>query len=197
MANRPDEPNFVQAWLKDLSDEVNDCWYRIIPVWFLLFFGAAGAAACFLPEEFWFNRSNQSVGNATVVYSAILTLNGIIVALSWSAFSKIYEMIGAGKFSEFLQRHNVLEGYLFLVRYVHFFQIVALSFSMIGLLAAQFDLIPIGWQRILFILLVGFGAYAVKEATKSVGVMQDLVRYRAIFDAAGSGGNVLPIDRTA
>lgn len=183
MATKQGQPNFVQAWIKDLSDEVNDAWYRIIPVWVLLFFGSATAAAYYMPSSFWVNRAGEVVDHATILYTAILTLNGIIVALSWSAFGKIYEMIGAGKFSAFLQKHEVLESYLFLVRYVNVAQMSALVVSMATLIAAQFPQVPLTAQRVLCALALGFGAYAIKQASTAVGVTEDLVRYRAKFDA--------------
>jgi len=183
---RIETPNFVQAWIKDLSDEVNDRWYRIVPIWFALFFIPAGAAAYFIPVSFWVDKKGDLLGNASLVYSAILTLNGIIVALSWSAFGKIYEMIGAGRFSVFLQENAVLDAYLFLVRYVQVFQMLAMISSVSALLAAQFPQVPMVAQRALLAAMLGFAAYAIKQASSAVGVMQDLVRYRAAFDAADS-----------
>ena len=184
--NIPDRKNFIQAWVADLSKEVDDCWYRIIPIWFILFFGAAGVAGYFMPASFWVDAQGHLSGSSTSVYSAVLTLNGIIVALSWSAFAKIYEMIGAGHFSKFLQDNDVLEDYLFLVRYIHLAQVLTLIASALALFAAQYPQIPLTWHRALLIALLGFGAYSIRQAAEAVGVMQDLVRYRAMFDAAQS-----------
>lgn len=183
MGSRPESPNFVQAWIKDLSEEVNERWYNIIPSWLIACFVPSATCAYYLSPNFW-NEHHGIAGNATVVFSAFLTLNGIIVALSWSAFGKIYEMIGEGNFSKFLHDEGALEPFLFLVRYVHVFQMVALVVSGFALVAAQFDQFPIAGQRVSFAVAFGFGAYAIKQASTAVGVMQDLVRYKAIYEAA-------------
>src|ERR1700741_3142347 len=138
------ESSFVKAWLKDLSEEVDDRWYRIIPIWFVTFFAIGSAVAYSMPDTFW----NPERDTSTVVYTGILTFNGILLALSWSAFAKIYEMIGAGKFSAFLLENGVLNSYLFVVRYVHAAQMLAMVMSIAALLFLQFQDFPIGWQRI-------------------------------------------------
>lgn len=179
MANDLETRSFVQAWLKDLSDEVADRWYRVIPIWICLFVFLGSVAAYFLPDEFW--TSGES---ATTVYTGVLTLNGILLALSWSAFSKIYDIIGAGNFSAFLRDNKVLDSYLFAVRYVHAAQMVALTASIAALLVAQYHDVPINWQRVICAVMLGLGAYAIKQAAMSVGIMQDLVRYKAVFDSS-------------
>jgi hypothetical protein len=88
-----------------------------------------------MPKEFWPQRRD----NATVVYAAILTMNGIILALSWGAFAKIYETISAPNFSTFLKEHGALDKFLFFVAYVHLAQLLALIASAGGLIITQFE----------------------------------------------------------
>ena len=178
MANEIESPNFVQAWLKDLTEEVNDRWYRIIPIWFAIFFACGGIVSYFLPEAFW----SQERDTATIVYTGILTFNGILLALSWSAFAKIYEMVGAGRFAAFLREHDHLDSYLFAVRYVHASQMTATVFSMTALVLVQLPELHVNWQRVMCAIVLGMSGYAIKEASLAVGIMQDLIRYKAIFD---------------
>ena len=133
----------------------------------------------FLPDTFWSAERDTAI----VVYTGILTFNGILLALSWSAFAKIYETIGAGKFSAFLQENDALDSFLFAVRYVHVFQMVAMIASIATLLLALFPDVPLLWQRGACAIMLGLSAYAIKQASMAVGVMQDLVRYKAAFDA--------------
>jgi hypothetical protein len=184
----PEQYAFLKAWFKDRQESLDDGWYRILPFWIGCFLAIGFAAAYCLPERFW----TLGRDNATVLYAAILTMNGIILALSWSAFAKIYETIGAPNFSSFLQEHGVLEKFLFYVSYVHASQLVALGVSGIALIMVQFDDIPLVWQRFALGATIGLGTYAIKQAAGSVTVMHQLIQYRSIFDAdrAARNGNV-------
>ena len=178
---KPDTPNFIQAWVKDLKDEVDDNWLRIFPIWIISFLFCGGIVGYYLPDSFW----SRDRDTATIVYTGILTFNGILLALSWSAFAKIYDMIGAGRFSAFLHDNGVLDSYLFLVRYVHASQMAAMVASIVTLLLVQFPDVALEWQRAACVVTLGLSAYGIKEASLAVGVMQDLVRYKAIYDAEG------------
>lgn len=179
MLQGPERYQFLKSWLQDLSDSLDDGWYNIVPFWLLLCIFIGGTTAYFMPDDFWTRRRD----NASVVYAAILTMNGIILALSWGAFAKIYETIGTPHFSTFLKENGVLDKFLFFVSYVHTSQILALSVSAIALMVTQFEDADLRWQRVALGATIGFGMYAVKQAAGSVTVMHDLIRYRAIFDA--------------
>lgn len=179
MLPRPERHPFLKAWLQDISEELDNGWYNVVPLWLALFLAISATAAFSLPKEFWTLRRD----NSTVLYTGLLTMNGIILALSWSAFAKIYETIGASNFSAFLKENGVLEKFLFFVSFVHLFQLIALLTSAVGLIVTQFDTIALVWQRVMLTAMLGFGAYAIKVAAGSVTVMHDLIGYRAIFDA--------------
>jgi hypothetical protein len=185
MLPKPEKHQFLKSWLQDLSDGLDDGWYNIIPFWLITFLVIGLAVAYLMPDSFWTTRRD----NATAVYAAILTMNGIILALTWSAFAKIYENIGAPKFSAFLQKHGALEKFLFFVSYTHVSQMIALSVSAITLIITQFEGISLWWQRSAMVATIGVGVYAIKQAAGSVTVMHDLIRYRAIFDADSTPPN--------
>jgi hypothetical protein len=188
MPHKLDSPSFLKSWLQDLSEEIDEGRYKIIPFWILSFVAVGLIVSLYMPKEFWTQRRD----NATVVYAAILTMNGIILALSWGAFAKIYETISAPNFSTFLKEHGALDKFLFFVAYVHLAQLLALIASAGGLIITQFDTIGLFWQRIALATTIGLGSYAVKQAAGSVTVMHDLIRYRTIFDAdaRANQGNV-------
>src|ERR1700730_2250276 len=143
MLQKPDSISFLKSWLQDLSEEIDDGWYKIIPLWLLSFVAVGCIISFYMPKEFWMQRRD----NATVVYAAILTMNGIILALSWGAFAKIYETISAPNFSTFLKEHGALDKFLFFVSYVHLAQLLALVTSSGALIVTQFDPIDLSWQR--------------------------------------------------
>ena len=186
MATKIDNPSFVKAWLTDLTEEIDDKWYRIIPIWFIVFFAIGAAVAYFLPSKFWDPLRDTS----TIVYTGLLTFNGIVLALSWSAFAKIYDIIGAGRFASFLRDGKVLNSYLFAVRYIHASQMLAMVSSIGALMLLQFSETPLIWQRVALGAMLGFGMYAIKQAASAVGIMQDLIHYRALFDADSASRNL-------
>jgi hypothetical protein len=185
---QPERHRFLKSWLQDISEELDNGWYRIVPWSLLIFAGIAGAVAFYIPADFWAKHRD----NTTVFYGAVLTMNGIILALSWGAFGKIYETIGAPGFSTFLQQNAALEKFLFFVSHVHFTQIIALLTSAIALVITQFEDIELIWQRIALGATIALAAYAIKKAAGAVTVMHTLIRYRAEFDAdrEARSGNV-------
>ena len=80
-----------------------------------------------------------------------------------------------------------MELYLFAVRFIQAFQMIGLVVSAFSLVLLQSSDLRISGQRAVFIAVLGFTAYAIKQASGAVTIMQDLVRYRAIFDADRAG----------
>ncbi|NJM51598.1 MAG: hypothetical protein HC843_12620 [Sphingomonadales bacterium] len=58
--------------------------------------------AGFVPNSFWLNKN---LGSSLAVYGGILAFNGLLLAIGWGAFSKIYEIIGTTDFSTFCGDH--------------------------------------------------------------------------------------------
>lgn len=84
---------------------------ELVPVWIIASAGLGAVAAWFLPAKFWNGEELDAVVGAL---GGLLTFNGIVLALCWSAFGKVYEIIGAGAFSAHLRKHNLLSHYLVL-----------------------------------------------------------------------------------
>jgi hypothetical protein len=150
-----------------------------------VYFGVAvcalvGAGAAYLmPARLWLDEHWET---STTVYTAILTINGLILALSWSAFSKIFETISAPKFCSFLRRNNLLNKYIVTVSFVHALQIFAVVASAIGLALIVVDVGYIWVDRVVFGVMVFASVYAIAQATDAVGLMKDLIWQKSIFD---------------
>lgn len=155
----------------------------------------AAAAAYALPSAFWADE-NWSV--ATTVYTGLLTFNGLILALSWSAFSKIYEIVSAPKFASFLRRNKLLGKYIVTVTFIHGLQLLAVVASAVGLFVVLVDVIWPWLDRAILGVMLFFSIYAIQQAAASVTIMHDLVWYKAAFDEhheAGGGDNVVGMNR--
>ena len=105
MTDKFGRPDFLASFFSALAEraEAGSLWKMLaVPV---IAGAISGAAAYYMPAEFW---SDQRWDVSATVYTGVLTVNGLILALSWSAFSRIYESISAPKFSAFLRKHGLL-----------------------------------------------------------------------------------------
>jgi len=186
-------PEFFECWLDDIKEDYRNGGLKsVLPWWFTAYLAAGVLVSFFVPIEFW-AVENWEVSVA--VYGAILTLNGLILALGWSAFSRIYECACAPGFSVYLRDRGLLSHYIFYVGWVHLWQLIAIIVSAAGLLIVLVDLVPLFWEQIFFGLMIGITGYAVHQASGAVTAMQDIVWYRSIFEAHIENDGVVPLNR--
>jgi len=155
---------------------------------------AAGVIAYILPAEFWSEAKREL---SVSVYVGLLTFNGLILALGWTAFGRIYDVLLRGDFGKYLMRNNLLNGYILQITYMHIFQIGAVIVSAAGLIAVLLDEVPLLASRIVIGFALLFTMYAIKQAVDAVTAMNDLVWQSAVYESnlPASGSNVVPVRR--
>jgi len=150
----------------------------LIPYWILGSAAIGGWLVIELPTSFW---DGTKLDVAVSVMAGLLTFNGIILALCWSAFGKIYEIIGAGAFCAHLRKHNLLSHYLVFVGWCHGAQVVAICASSFALFALWLPLKT--WVVQLAVgAAVAASAYAVRQGMATSSAMQDLIWSKSEFD---------------
>ena len=166
----------------------------VFPTGILVSLVVGGATAYFIPLEFW-NNARWDV--STTVYSGLLTFNGLIMALSWSAFSRIYEIIGSPKFGTYLRSKKLLNHYIVYVGFVHAAQILAIILSALGLFTLILDIGNVWLDRSILALMIASTAYAIYRASSTIGVMHDLIWQKSVFDdhQNDGSGQVVPLGR--
>jgi hypothetical protein len=103
-------PSFTEAWLDDLRDDLHRYGKRALIPWVALACVGAGVAVSLLvPKEHFWDKPEVSV----VFFTAAVTINGLLLALSWGSFAKIYELASEPKMANFLRRHHLLKSYIF------------------------------------------------------------------------------------
>lgn len=152
----------------------------LIPYWILLSIVIGAATAWNLPTSFW-DKSKLDI--SVSVMSGMLTFNGIILALCWSAFSKVYEIIGAGTFCAHLRKHQLLGQYLVVVGYCHSAQVLAISCSAFALFALWLPF-EIWFLKVVVGSAIASSAYAIRQGVATSTVMQDLIWAKSEFDQA-------------
>lgn len=169
--------SLLDSWQLSLSQGRES---DLIPYWILASVGVGSAIAYYLPATFWDGTQRDT---AVSVLSGILTFNGIVLALCWSAFGKVYEIIGATAFCAHLRKHNLLSHYLVFVGYCHAAQVLAISFTAFALFAMWLPL-ETWFVKCVLAASVAATAYAVRQGVATSSVMQDLIWSKAEFDAA-------------
>lgn len=199
MSKRPthhnaDRPKFLPSFLGAIQAEAElSSWWAIIPFVLLGFTLGAASIAYAVPALFW-DESKRELGVA--VYVGLLTFNGLILALGWTAFSRIYDVLLRGEFGKYLMQNNLLNDYILQITFMHIFQIGAVIMSAIGLVTILLDDLPLLLSRIVFGAALAFTMYAIKQAVDAVTAMNDLVWQSAFFEShrpVASGSNVVPV----
>jgi hypothetical protein len=185
MANPTKRPSFLEAWLDDLRDDLGRYGKRKLVPWALLACSAFGVAVAMLvPVEHFWEKPEVSV----VFFTAAVTINGLLLALSWGSFAKIYELASEPAMASFLRRHNLLNSYIFHVDFIHVAQVCALSWSGGALILCVIGHFPPAIAKYVSLLMlqkislagcVASSIYALKYALGAVRIMQDLVWYSA------------------
>jgi hypothetical protein len=179
MAEEISRPRFIDAWLTDLRDDYRKYGIKkLIPVWIIATATVGGLISWKLgAEQLW---SKHDV--AVAVLSAVATINGLFLALSWGSFAKIYEIASEPKFAAYLRKHGLLETYFFYVDYIHLAQVLALASAGATLIASLFAEFPLWGKQALFGLTIATSIYAFRYALGAVHIMQDLVWYSSVFE---------------
>ncbi len=150
----------------------------LIPYWIVISILVGASVAYFLPSSFW---DGEKLDVTVSAISGLLTFNGIILALCWSAFAKVYEIIGAGSFCAHLRKHNLLNHYLLFVGYCHSTQILAIALSAFALVSLWLPF-EVWFVKTTIALAVASCVYALRQGVATSSVMQDLIWQKSEFD---------------
>lgn len=178
-------PNFLEAWLDDLLDDVRRYGPSKLIPWAMVVALCIGITSAWLvatDEKFWKPEISM------VFFTASATVNGLLLALSWGSFAKIYELASKQEMAAFLRRHGLIKSVTLHVDFIHVCQISALSWSCVALLLCAIDRLPETLSNIVALLIlrkitfagtVSSTFYALYYAVGAVKIMQDLFWYSA------------------
>jgi hypothetical protein len=180
MDNQTVRPSFLSSYFKSLSKSVDERgWRAVFPFWAILSFGVGAGSAYLIPAKFW---DEAQLGGTECVYVGILTLNALVTALCWSAFSRVHECIVADKFGAYLMDAGLLNDYILYIDFVQVAQIGAVLSSVGALIVLIIQRQNIIYDRVSIAVMIGLSLYAIKAATDVVTVMHDLIWQKAIYD---------------
>jgi len=197
MAKELERPKFLPSLFRALSQRTKEQGFLgIIPGWFFVCAAIGAAISYYFPANFW---SDEKWDVSTTVFGGLLTFNGLMLALSWNAFSRIHEIICSPVFCAYLRSKDMLNDYIVYIGFVHFFQILAITLTGLGLVTVFFDLPGVVWDRVLLAFISTVSIYSVKQGAAAVTVLHDLMWLKSIFDehhrATPKDGKVVNMSR--
>lgn len=183
-------PKFFTAFCRNVGETYERRGaMAIFPWWLAICLGLGTLAAWHVPAVFW---AREYWGVATTVFTGFLAFNGLLLALGWGAFSRIYEILSTGWFSAFLRRNDLLSDHLFFVDVVHGILIVSAVSSGAGLVTVLLDL-PALVDRMIFAAVTGLSLWSLVKALSAMRMMNDLVWELAHCEPDGRG-HIRPVE---
>ena len=176
-----ERPKFLPTFLGALKEEAEDeGMLAIIPAYFIAFAAIGGTIAWRVPPSFW---GDANLGSLTTLYGGVLTFNGLVLTLGWSAFSRVHDIIISKDIGAYIHKNGFLKDYLLQISYMHISQVMAAIFSGIGLATIVLEF-KVAWVDVaVFASCITFTMYGLKQALDSVTMMNDLVWQAMTFDA--------------
>lgn len=173
-------PKFLPSFIDLLREEAEQVGIRALVPFALITCGLVGAAAMLLvPSQFW---APEQMSSAIAVYAAATTFCGLILALGWNAFSRMYEILFRGAFAAYLLKNKLLNQYLVHIGFMNFCLLAATAVSGMGLVTVLWAGLPLAAERAIFGLSIALIIYAVKQTASAVSAMNDLVWQSAVFE---------------
>ena len=187
-------PKTLPSFIRAIQQEAEVSGVRaIFPYVLILCACVAGIVAYFIPGSFWTPEKREL---SVAFYAGVLTFNGLTLALGWTAFSRIYDVLLRGDFGKYLMKNNLLNDYILQITFMHVFEIIAVVATAIGLVSVLLPNVPLWLDKLIFAGCLTSTAYAVKQAVSAVTAMNDLVWQAAFFESNRStetAGNVVGI----
>jgi hypothetical protein len=172
---------FLPSFLGAIRDEAEiRGWLAILPFALLSCVAVAVGIAYYMPQQFWAESKREL---SVEVFAGLLTFNGLILVLGWTAFGRIYDVLMRGEFGKYLMQNKLLNEYILHITFMHIFQIAAVAANGAGLIVLLLDGVPLIVSRIIFGAVLLFTMYAIKQAINAVTVMNDLIWQAAFFES--------------
>lgn len=130
-----------------------------------------------LPEGLW-SAGNRS--DLLAIYGGLLAFNGLLLAIGWSAFSRLYELIGSGPFSKFLKRNGLLNFHILFIEIAQTALVLSSLASGFGLFSVWLPFATLSDRFILGIAIM-LTCYAILKALQSTRAMNEILWEAADF----------------
>ena len=178
---------FIAYWIRDLASGFDSRGFlSLIPFTFAVCVAAGLSVGLLARKEFFLDA--QTV---TGFYTAILALNAILLAVCWSCFSRLLDILGDPEFGSWMRLHKLDGYYGFYIDYVQLTQMLAVGFAVSGLVVTIIQT-PDWVHRSVLGGTITASAYATRWAVGCVRLMQEVSDHRATFRDRRQNVSTLP-----
>lgn len=173
------KPSFPQTFAEGLTVAAkNRGWIAYVPIRLIICALIGAAIAINLSPALW---STSARTDLIAIYGGLLAFNSLLLAVGWSAFSRLYELIGSGPFSKFLKRNGILKYHILFIEVAQASLIAASLASGFGLFSSWM-LFHTWFDRLLLGTAIGLSCYAILKALESTQAMNDILWEASDFE---------------
>ncbi len=177
------KPPFPEVFAQGLAVAAEKRGYlAYLPLRLLLCFGSGALIAWQLPDELW---SMSKCADLIAIFSALLAFNGLLLAIGWGAFSRIYELIGTGPFADFLKRRDILNYHILFIEIAQASLVLASVASGFGVFSTWLPF-QIWFDKVIMLVTIGLTGYGLIKAIESTQAMNEILWEAADFEQNGN-----------
>lgn len=169
MKRRPSLAVSMAASLQSEAEQRG--FFAYIPVVLLMCLSAGAGLAYLVPADFW---TNDRWDISTAVYAGLLAFNGILMALGWFSFAKIYEILTNGPIGRMIVKHGLLGMHLAFIDITHFVLVGSSIMAVVGLISVLVDA-PLWIDRSILAASLGLTGYALARGVSAASMVSELI----------------------
>lgn len=178
-SRQTESPTFWGIWYQVV---VEDDFRREGPIAFVPWRILLSIAICSICGLFLPVNDPKLLSNLITLYAALITAEGIILAMMVASFQSLLSNISSPGFSAFLKTHGLLPYYLYFIQFYQVSGIVSLVTTAGACVLLLVD--PDGWVVwVGFSLSLGFFLYSAYQAYGCSILIRDVTFWRGEFDA--------------
>ena len=172
-----DRKDFIALFIDSVKLDYETGGLRRVVPYFLAFCFVVGMALSFLIMA---NKKTEELG---LLIAALITAQGIILAMNMQTSGVILNNIDRGDFVIFLKEHKLLSYYMLLVQFMQLVHIVSLCCLVAAAISFKIDLLAgTTFPRDLFGVALGLFLYAMKWTFGASTVVKDLLYWKGEFE---------------
>ena len=163
-------PRFFSSLLQSAAETYEQKGVlRLVPIWLFTGLVMGSVVAWSLPVCFW-----ADTRVVTTVFAAFMTFNGLILALGWGVFSRIYATLNTRWMRNFLTRTNLLDDHLFFIEMTHAVLVLSAFVSIAGLVVVLLP-VPLFVYHCAIATAIGLSFWSLIRVLSATKLMNDLM----------------------
>lgn len=185
-------PSFVELFIRLCKEDIASRHYGEVIPWCLALCLVIGfVVGNVVSMQIWRDKANL-----VTIFSALVTAQGVLLALSLNSVQQVFLTISSGSFSKWLKSNTLLDGYIFLIRFQQLINVLSLVFLVFALFFIylydncvpflDFPFVLVRFNDVVcFVVSLASGVflYSLKQTADSFRMASDLTYFKAEYEA--------------